>query len=396
MEKAQEKEQKKEASTYIPEPEKLRLWVRAGGRCEICNKYLLEDELTVRPINLGEMAHNVGRKDSKRSPRGDSPLPVEKRNTADNLLLLCQDHHTVIDSRRHAPDFSVDELSVIKARHEDRIRHLTGMGEDQETVVLRVVGDIRGASAELSQEHVREVVLEDANRYPRFALAYGGFDLEIDLRGLPREGTPLYWEAGMARIQEILDSRLKQGAATGKVRHLSVFALTRIPLLVYLGYMIDDKVPVDLYQKHRDPNESWKWASDAPVESFKTEVVRAGNDPAKVALLISLSGTPALDDLPSSIDDDYTVFNISPVGTTPHRDILRSRQSLENFTSCYHMFLSSLEVSHKAADKIHLFGAMPVTAAVMCGRGLMRDAHPTLLVYDRSGEGYTYALEVNA
>jgi hypothetical protein len=38
---------------------------------------------------------------------------------------------------------------------------------------------------------------------------------------------------------------------------------------------------------------------------------------------------------------------------------------------------------------------VPVSAAISLGRGLMRDAHPTLQIYDRDGHGYSLALELN-
>jgi hypothetical protein len=90
------------APKSIPEAEKIRLWTRAGGRCEICNKYLLEDEFTGHPASLADLAHNVGRQKKAGSPRGLADLPIEERNKAENLLLLCGDHHRVIDSKSRA------------------------------------------------------------------------------------------------------------------------------------------------------------------------------------------------------------------------------------------------------------------------------------------------------
>src|SRR5688572_9246395 len=81
------------ASASIPIEERVKLWVCSGGRCAICNDYLLENELTGHVLNVGEMAHNVGRRRSKRSPRGMDDLPVEERNKAENLLLLCDRDH---------------------------------------------------------------------------------------------------------------------------------------------------------------------------------------------------------------------------------------------------------------------------------------------------------------
>jgi hypothetical protein len=84
-------------SRHVPVEEKLKLWVRSGGRCAICNRYLLEDEFTAHAVNLAELAHNVGHKPTAGSPRGEDGLAVALRNLADNLLLLCGDHHSVVD-----------------------------------------------------------------------------------------------------------------------------------------------------------------------------------------------------------------------------------------------------------------------------------------------------------
>lgn len=391
---AADKAEPRSAPTSIPDAERLKLWVRSGGRCALCNTFLLEDEFTAQVYNFGEMAHNVGRVESDRSPRGLDPLPIEDRNKADNLLLLCEKHHKLIDDGVKRAEYAVEYLRKIKNGHEDRIHYLTGMKPDQQTTVLRVVGDIRSGIVELSREHVRKTVLAD-DRYPYYALAFQGQDFEIDLRGLPAEGTPLYWQAGYERIREALQHRLHEGVQRGEVRHLSVFAIARIPLLISLGHMLDDKIPLALYGKHRDGEEGWRWDSAAPVHTFEYVELQAGTDSTKVAVVINLSGTIQLNELPDHIGQDFYIFEIRPQGVVPNRSILQARDSLANFSACYHLLLSHLERGHKAAREIHLFPAIPVTAAVACGRGLMRDAHPAVIVYDRVGAGFEAAMEVN-
>ena len=60
-------------------------------------------------------------------------------------------------------------------------------------------------------------------RYPRFGWGYAGADFEVDLRGLPSEGSPLFWQVAQARIEEQLAVRLRDAVARDQVRHLSVF-----------------------------------------------------------------------------------------------------------------------------------------------------------------------------
>jgi HNH endonuclease len=166
----------------------LRLWAQAGGRCEYhgCNRYLLEDDLTTYTLNLAERAHIVGATDAPRSPRGDDPLSLADRNQADNLMLLCRDHHRVID--RLLREHGVDGLRRMKRGHEDRIRLLTGLHENGATVVVRAIGGIRDAPVDIPRQAVLAAVVADG-RFPRFPLAMAGEDLEVDLRVLRPRAT---------------------------------------------------------------------------------------------------------------------------------------------------------------------------------------------------------------
>jgi hypothetical protein len=383
-------------SRHVPVEEKLKLWVRSGGRCAICNRYLLEDEFTAHAVNLAELAHNVGHKPTAGSPRGEDGLAVALRNLADNLLLLCGDHHRVVDSRLTRGEYSVEALREIKQRHEDRIEYLTGLGEDAETVVPRVVGAIRGGNVELSEETVRAAIRSHTTRYPRYGLGYGGAGIELDLRRLPPEGTEGYWAAAASQIRWVLDGPVRDGVRRGEIRHLSVFAIARMSLLALVGYHLDDKIPLELYQKQRDGDEGWRWDDSATPVDFELRRARRGDDLARAALVVSLSGTIAAEDLPDTVADDCPMWEIRPVGVPGNPDILRSFVSLENFASSYRDFLSRLEQEQPDASVVDVFPAVPVSAAITLGRAVMRDVHPALRLHERDSSGrFAPALELN-
>ena len=382
-----------ETRPAIKDPDKLKLWVRSGGRCAICNKYLLDLNYD---ISIGEMAHIVGWSKSKKSPRGESELALDARNTVDNLILLCADHHKIVDTKELLEEFTLERLMRHKADHEKRIHHLTDLQIDSESVVLRMLGGIRGATVEVSKEHARNVVFNSDRKFAMFIDSFDKHGIEIDLQAMPdpEESWEGYWSIGKAIIDKSLRP-LIEGVEKGQVRHLSVFAMSRIPLLVYLGYNLDDKIPTTLYQKHRGDKETWMWSEEAKAETF--EVVKLQeNAPENVALVLSLSGSINPDELPKEILESCNVYEIKPVGTTPNRDILRNKASYENFNKTYHEFLSQLEITHKSCTQIHLIPAIPVTAALACGRGLMRDAQPAISVYDRSDTTYKPALIINS
>lgn len=381
------------ASKSIPSEERVKLWTRAGGRCEICNRYLLEDEFTAQPVSLAELAHNVGRQKTPGSPRGLADLPIEERNKAENLLLLCGDHHRVIDAKVARADYTVETLLELKQRHEDRIRYLTDLGEDAETVVVRMIGSIRGAAVELSTEMVRRAV-NGSNRYPRYLLTFRGGDLELDLRALPDEGSDEYWREARRQTDALVD-RIRDGANQGAIRHLSVFAAGRIPLLVYLGSKLDDKVPTDLYQKQRDGEEGWHWDDTVPVPAFEVIKTQSG-ELERVALLVSISGTIDPARLPEAITSETTIYTIRPVGSEATPDVFRSRGAVDAFATTYRTFLATIERDHPGLPAIDVFPAVPLTAAVTLGRARMADVHPPLRVHDRDGDGYSFALEITS
>lgn len=359
----------------------LRLWVVAGGRCEYCNTYLLEDDLSGYSVSLGERAHIVGATNTPRSPRGDAELPPAEREDLGNLMLLCRPHHRLIDQL--IAEHTVEGLRRMKREHEDRIRLLTGLKDDVATVVVRVTGGIRGAPVEIPRETVLAAVRGDG-RFPRYRLALAGEDVEVDVRGLPDEGDPSYWTTGV-RVIEQAAARIR--GAQQPIGHLSVFALTRIPLLVALGYHLDDKIPTTIYQRRRDGTGDQGWGFDpgaAPV-AFRTDRIAGPGHGARVALAVSLTAPVGADVVAAA--GAATVYEIAPDGTPPSRDVLSARASLDAFADTYHSLLATVERDHHDCRQIDIFAAAPTAAAVQLGRGIMRDAQPTLIVHDRDADG---------
>lgn len=373
------------------DPVVLELWTRAGGRCEFhgCNDYLLEDELTTNNAKLADIAHIVAR--SVSGPRGDDPMPLTERNNIGNLILACTKHHRMIDNKKLVSQFPKDLLMQYKQDHEARIHLLTDMKPEHETVVLRLLGNIRGDNVSVSHEEVRTAVL-GVRRYPRYLR--GDRTIEIDLQALAPEINSDYWNAVKASIDDVVARLIMPGIAKKEIGHLSVFALARIPALVYLGNAIGDKVVTDFYQRHRDEPVGWSWR-DGDSFDFELNRIQEGSDQNRIALVLSLSGRIDRNSLPTHINDQYYIYEISPIGVEPGRSILSTRETLAAFQRVYQTTLRHIESEHGLKGELHLFPAIPAPVAVVCGRELMKDVSPDLHVYDRTDSGYELALTIN-
>lgn len=106
-------------SGKIKEIDQKILWSRAAGRCSKpdCRRKLTFDKAEESgSITFGQMCHIVGEKNTEKSPRGISKLPLEVRNEYSNLILLCTNHHELID--KDSNSWPVEILHKMKTDHE--------------------------------------------------------------------------------------------------------------------------------------------------------------------------------------------------------------------------------------------------------------------------------------
>ena len=103
----------------VPEKVRVLLWAKSAGRCEFdgCNKPLWRDGLTQIEMNFADVAHIIG--DSPDGPRGDVVLSAEYCNDVSNLMLMCPEHHRMID--RITKMYSDEVLRQMKKVHEEQI-----------------------------------------------------------------------------------------------------------------------------------------------------------------------------------------------------------------------------------------------------------------------------------
>ncbi|MBM3301595.1 MAG: HNH endonuclease, partial [Deltaproteobacteria bacterium] len=93
------------------------LWGKAGATCSFpsCRRKLVADATGLDgAVVLGEIAHIVAQ--SQDGPRGEYPPPGGDIDSYENLLLLCEEHHELIDGQPRT--YSVAKLLQMKEDHE--------------------------------------------------------------------------------------------------------------------------------------------------------------------------------------------------------------------------------------------------------------------------------------
>ncbi len=103
----------------VTEAIKRQVWVEAGGCCCKCKMYLLKTVMgNSNKSAQGEVAHIEG--DQIGAKRYNSAQTEEQRNSLPNLMLMCPNHHTEIDSDETT--FTVPVLVKMKSEHEKWVK----------------------------------------------------------------------------------------------------------------------------------------------------------------------------------------------------------------------------------------------------------------------------------
>lgn len=374
------------SKTKIPDKVVLKLWVRAGGRCEFpgCPKVLWRDSLTRKEINTAYLAHIIA--DSPDGPRGDpvkSPLLAKDFG---NLMLLCDEHHRLIDS--FWQEYTVTMLQEYKRRHEERIEALTAIDEQSKTHILFFMDNI---GDRITPIPFNDALVAAQPKYP------AGTPITIDLANSPfRDGKDDYFRSRQRELSLLVEQRVRQRVRTDGIVHLSIFALASIPLLVHFGHEVGDTIPSDVFQYHRS-TRAWKW-QEASEDDARYNVTRPSDEDIRrsdtVVLNLSFSGLIHPPEIAAAMTEPYCTYKMTIPNPDPN--FLRTQRQLDEFTSQMRALLAEIRARQGHTCCIHVFAAVPAPVAVRLGQILLPKSDPPLRVYEhqkRNG-GFRYALRV--
>ena len=347
----------------IPPNVQKHLWLRAGGRCEFrgCNEILYEDKVTQDPINEANIAHIISWTET--GPRGDKILSPKLATDIGNLMLLCQNHHHMVDLKKNVKKYSISVLQDMKQEHERAIRLLIDLRKTQPIRVIELMSMIQEQRPSITEE-------EEANAlYPRYPKAERIVIDVCDIDDL---------ETARKIIREKVTKRIND---RGENERYAAFIMATIPLGCYFGYVIGNKTPVDTFQHFRTP-ENWIWReSDS---DYSLQIPETNRPVSDVNLLINVSGEIDVNLIPN----DYPIYQI--MADNPCFDFLQSYTQVESFRKEYRNMLDQIRNDHGECVNIHLFPATPNPINFEIGKGIMKNVDPTIILYDKACDTMAY------
>lgn len=372
----------------IPETVKLQLWVKSGGRCEFkgCNKPLWRNNLTLSDGNFAEFAHIIG--SSKDGPRGteeSEKLQIE----FSNLMFVCQSCHKEIDE--DPTKYTAELLRRWKEEHESRIERQTEHPDEiHQSTILQCSINIGDRIVPINIEAMKNAM------FPKYPIDLKG--IKIEERTFDRNSTPEVWQQfAETKIKRKIQRSLEEGIDDAKIKHLSIFGLAPIPLLMYLGKCVGDTIPAEIYQSHRNIDETsktWNWRESNVFPQYHAKFEHEANGD-KVLLKIAISDYLAPDKYSSLADSNDSIYCLTVDEPSVH--FLQSKKQLEHFSYEYRKLLNDIQEKHGRNCVIYLLPAMPAALAIECGRIILPTKDPQIYAceYLKEKGGFIPVLKIN-
>ena len=324
---AQKTNSKKRGSNRGPDPSVttlLMLCARAGGRCEFegCNRVLFRDDITLHEFNDTNVAHIVAA--SPDGPRGDPKRSHELSDKIENLMLVCLEHHKLIDSKKLVSLYPEERLVKMKQCHE---RSMELVGEalcHDPSYLLLFTSPIKGRQkVTISKNKAVSAILSE-KRPEKPDPDYIHVECEYSYHD------PEYWKYTAGSLERQFRERIDNIVVQNPQAHFSVFPIAPIPLIVKLGYLMGDKIQSDVYQKRRHPDR-WEWQETSSGAKFFAKSYHFSKSGNGVALIVSLSGSKSDEERELFAETVNAEFVYEIRASIPSVDCISSKEDLSSF-----------------------------------------------------------------
>jgi hypothetical protein len=333
-------------------------------------------------MNAAYIAHIVS--DSENGPRGDRIRSPKLAKDLNNLMLLCDEHHRKIDIEEKE-NHSESVLTEMKKEHESRISFLTALKPNNKVHIVVYGANIGIQGSPLDYQDIVHAVLP--NKYPA-----NEYPIELGISNSSfQDNEEIFWNVEIKNLERQFQEKVEKIKNQDAVKCFALFGLAPQPLLIKIGTLFSDLYDVDVFQKHREPS-TWIWQDNFDFEGYTIE------KPTELdgipVLNLSLSANITDDRIEKLFNSKTSIWKITH--KNPNNDFLKSRDMLAKFRKTLRSFFDQVKFIHGQNAKLHVFPAMPVSAAVELGRIWMPKADVKMIIYDQNKkkQGFYKTIEI--
>ncbi|MEA3252668.1 MAG: SAVED domain-containing protein [Pseudomonadota bacterium] len=366
-----------------------KVWADAGGRCMFqgCSKDLSEIPLWTKAARVGYLAHIVA--SDPEGPRGSQEDSHRLANNPDNIMLMCDEHHRLIDS--FAPEhYTAEILNEMRQSHRDMVRNYLDSLAFPPTKAVTLHANLANVPTYFHDSELIEAIVATRRAMLPGVVHYVRRKSQRDDRHLPG-----FWYQYL-REHERQISQLISGfdSSSGSVTEsLAVFPLHHIPTLVLAGRVMGEAQDIQIFQYDRH-RKTWAWNPQAEAHSRGTFSVDSLSPYHATEVLITLEITAHVDEeaLPGDLKNSVDTGRLPWIRVTTSKigfNCIGHPDDLDQFAEAARKAIIHAQDVMRV-QKVHLIAVSPASTVFRFGQMLQAGHHPEYLVYDRAGRDYEF------
>ncbi|AJJ02217.1 SAVED domain-containing protein [Yersinia enterocolitica] len=343
-----------------------------------CGEQLNIDMLSGQVGNFSYLAHNVAA--SEQGERGIPLLSSLLSDEPENILLLCDKHHRLID-RVAACDYTAEKLSIIRKNFMLEVSHLLDGLCYQPIPVYSILWPVN--SNVVASPESREIA--SSLSFLKLCMK-GQLNHLSDCEGLLRSNPQLFGQMITQIIKDEAEKIIQQTKHHGYKAALFAFGPT--PALIGLGAILGNKGQYIPMLRYRDGN-CWMWPKNMPVRDFYNiigmESLESNSD--FIICINFTAKTKAIEEKAIQLSEKFKV-NIINIDAKPEflgNGAIPHPQDGMSFSAKLQTIFHQLKSKYNA-ERIHLLVCASNAASIFIGQAYDLH-HPEIIVYDFTANG---------
>lgn len=361
-----------------------KVWADAGGRCmfEGCGEDLTEVPLWTRTARVGYLAHIVA--SDPLGPRGTQEDSHRLANDPENIMLMCDAHHRLIDSFAQA-EYPADILYEMRRAHRDTVRNCLDSLAFPRTRAVTLHANLAHVPTYFHDSELIDAILATGRAMVPGVIHYVRRKTQRDDRNTPGFWTQYLREHEGDIRQLVAGFNSASGAIT---ESLAVFPLHHIPTMVLAGRIMGEARAIQVFQYNR-ARRTWAWDPGVTPQPAGTFSVNGLPDARVSELFISIELTSAIDEeaIPPGLQAQIAAGRLPWLRITtpsPRFDCIAHPHDLDQVMQVARRTINHVQDVMRVR-KVHLVTISPASTVFRFGQMLQPGHHPEYIIYDRAG-----------
>ncbi|WP_409525657.1 SAVED domain-containing protein [Nitrincola sp. MINF-07-Sa-05] len=373
----------------ISEKTAQKVWADAGGRCmfEGCGEDLSEIPLWTKAARVGYMAHIIA--SDPEGPRGTQMDSHRLADNSENIMLMCDAHHRLIDSFA-SEHYSAAILNEMRQAHRDIVRNYLNSLSYPRTRAVTLHANLANVPTYFHDSELIDAILAVKRAMVPGVIHYIRRKSQRDDRHLSGFWCQYLREHEGDIRQLVSGFNSSSGAIT---ENLAIFPLHHIPTLILAGRIMGEAQSIQIFQYDK-VRSTWAWdrqATPHPPDTFSADPLPQDRA-SEVLITIELTALVDDDAIPPNLQADVAAGRLPWIRIRSKNtgfDCITHPEDLDQYTRETRRAIVHVQDVMRV-QKVHLIAISPASTVFRFGQMLQAGHHPEYLVYDRAGRDYKF------